>query len=607
MATTRSAAALLAATLPLSVLAQSDPLAEPFSASLELADLNGDTGFRLAGIDAGDISGYSVSSAGDVNGDGIDDLIIGAFPADPYSRYEAGETYVVFGRDAAVGGFPAAIELKDLDGTNGFRLVGIAREDRSGSSVASAGDVNGDSVDDLIIAAFGADPGGRDEAGQTYVVFGRNAAAGGFPAAVELVDLDGTSGFRINGIDANDRSGISVNSAGDVNGDGVDDLIIGAPNADPDGRDFAGETYVVFGRNAASGGFPQAVELADLDGTNGFRLNGINAYDVSGESVASAGDVNGDGVDDIVIGASNADPEGRLFAGETYVVFGRDAALGSFPAVLELASLDGTDGFRLDGIDPYDVSGRSVASAGDINGDGVDDLVIGARGADPSGRDRAGETYVVLGRDGVSGGFPAVIELADLDGTDGFRIEGVDANDSSGEFVASAGDINGDGVGDLIIGAPTADQDGQPFAGEAYVVFGRDAGAGSFPVTIELADLDGTNGFRLNGIDADDNAGFSVASAGDINGDGVSDVVFGAPFADSSGRPLAGESYVVFGRSFAGCPADLDGDGDLTIFDFLAFQNLFDAGDPIADFDGDGRLTLFDFLAFQNAFDAGCP
>jgi hypothetical protein len=210
----------------------------------------------------------------------------------------------------------APLDLSTLDGTNGFRLDGIDRDDYSGYSVSSAGDVNGDGFDDLIIGASGADPGGRNRAGETYVVFGHS---GGFSAAIDLSTLNGTNGFRLDGIDGNDHSGISVSSAGDVNGDGFDDLIIGAHGADPGGDNLAGETYVVFGH---SGGFSTSLDLGALDGSNGFRLDGIDVYDYSGYSVSSAGDVNGDGFDDLIIGAHGPDLGGNAVAGETYVVFG---------------------------------------------------------------------------------------------------------------------------------------------------------------------------------------------------------------------------------------------------------------------------------------------
>ncbi len=246
--------------------------------------------------------------------------------------------------------------------------------------MSSAGDVNGDGFDDLIIGAFGGDPGGDSEAGESYVVFGKSS---GFTAVVDLSTLNGTDGFRLDGLDAGDNSGHSVSSAGDVNGDGFDDVIIGARRAD--GGD-QGESYVVFGK---SSGFPTAVDLSTLNGTDGFRLDGIDAGDESGRSVSSAGDVNGDGFDDLIIGALYADPGGDSSAGESYVVFGKSSG---FTAAIDLSTLNGTNGFRLDGIDAGDQSGVSVSSAGDVNADGFDDVIIGANGGTPGGDIAAGES-----------------------------------------------------------------------------------------------------------------------------------------------------------------------------------------------------------------------
>ncbi|QXE24284.1 integrins alpha chain [Richelia sinica FACHB-800] len=175
-------------------------------------------------------------------------------------------------------------------------------------------------------------------------------------SVLNLSDLNGSNGFKINGITANDYSGFSVSSAGDMNGDGFDDLIIGASGADPNGSS-SGQSYVVFGK---SGGFTFTLNLSDLNGSNGFKINGITAYNFSGRSVSSAGDVNGDGFDDLIIGASGADPNGSS-SGQSYVVFGKK---WGFTSTLNLSALNGSNGFKINGITALDSSGSSVSKCG---------------------------------------------------------------------------------------------------------------------------------------------------------------------------------------------------------------------------------------------------
>ena len=542
-----------------------------FDASLDLANLNGSNGFIIKGINERDRSGTSVSGAGDINGDGIDDLIIGAPGAGTDRLGRRGASYVVFGSE---NGFEASLDLSSLDGSNGFVLSGSVPNGFFGGSVSSAGDINGDGFDDLVIGASRAEPqvptGRYDEyAGLSYVVYGSEDE---FNASLNVSSLDGSNGFVINGINENDRSGFSVSGAGDINGDGLDDLVIGSSKNDP----FfyaAVESYVVFGSND---GFDDSLDLINLNGGNGFVLRGINPFDFPGSSVSDAGDINGDGIDDIIIGAYGGDTTtDRLYnAGESYVVFG---SVDGFDSSLDLSSLDGNNGFTLNGINESDYSGRSVSGAGDVNGDGIDDIIIGAYGADPNGQYNAGESYIVFGS---TDEFDASLDLSSLNNAQGFVVKGINESDYSGRSVSRAGDINGDGIDDFIIGANNADPNGQGNAGESYVIFGLKFGE----------EIEGTPGRDiLRGSQGDDTL-MAFAGNDKLTGKSGNDLLVGGE----------GNDFLLGGTGFD----TLEGGGGR---DRFVFQNPRQTPDRILDFDASEDLILIKQTGFDLNFKGRLP
>ncbi len=480
-------------------------------------------GFVINGETPKSLSGTTVSSAGDVNGDGLDDLIILSLydKDDRNNSDEASRTYVVFGKINET-----VVDLSTIrSSSDGFIINGEMSETISGISASSAGDVNGDGLDDLIIGSHWVDLAGNTQVGKSFVVFGKINTN-----AINLSDItSGTGGFVINGENTNDGSGISVSSAGDVNGDGSDDLIIGAYGA----NGFAGKSFVVFGKNDTN-----AINLSTIEsGTGGFAINNDITADSdagAGASVSSAGDVNGDGLDDLIVGAYRA----QNSSGKSFVVFGKKDNRD----VVNLSAIEsGTGGFVINGENSNDFSGYSVSSAGDVNGDGLDDLIVGAHQADLTDSADAGKSYVVFGKANTD-----AINLSNIvTGTGGFVINGENAGDKSGYSVSSAGDVNGDGLDDLIVGAYYADSAGKADIGKSFVVFGK-----ADTTTVNLSNIiSGTGGFVINGENAGDKSGYSVSSAGDVNGDGLDDLIIGAPSAGSANNANAGKSFVVFGKT----------------------------------------------------------
>lgn len=480
----------------------------------------------------------------------------------------------------------AVVPLSSLNGANGFTVSGRNDNDFTGD-VTAVGDINGDGLDDFAVGAGFADAGGNNR-GQVSVIFGRNT---GFPTNLSLAALGSADGFTLNGEADSDYAGASIRGAGDVNGDGVDDLIIGAALANAAGTD-RGRAYVVFG---SSRGFPSEIDLDNLNGSTGFILNGVLDGDQAGSAVAGAGDVNGDGFDDILIGAQHAKGGGLVGSqrGEAYVVFGKNTP---FAATFNLNGLNGSNGFILNGIADADFAGAAVAGAGDVNGDNIDDMVVGAFHANIGGTLR-GQSYVIFGKNTP---FAATLNLSSLNGTTGFILNGIGDSDVAGRSVAGAGDVNGDGFDDVLIGAQKASGGGTK-RGQAYVIFGKNT---AFASPLVLSSLNGVNGFAINGISNGDYAGTEVAGVGDVNGDGLDDVLTSAPNVGAGGTNR-GQAYVVFGSKSAFAAtlslSTLNGINGFTLNGVADGDRLFDVA-RAGDVNGDG---MDDLLLSANQADAG--
>ena len=399
--------------------------------------------------------GLSVASAGDVNGDGYDDVIVGA-PNNDAAGTDAGQAYLYFGG-------PGADDIPDLI------MTGNNAGDLFGFSVSGAGDVNGDGYDDVLVGAIGYDSPGVS-AGRVYLFHG-----GSPPSNLGYLQFSAAA--------AGDGFGYSVARAGDINGDGYADIIVGAPFNDAGGTD-AGRAYVYFGGNNDAN-----ADITFTDAAAGDRF---------GWSVSGAGDVNADRFSDVIVGGFlNGGGNGRA-----YVYFGGQGADNTADLILV-----GSAAERL---------GNAVSSAGDVNGDGYSDLIVGAYTNSVAGTN-AGRAYVYYG--GVA-----------PDATADVTLTGVAGGDFFGYSVSGAGDVNGDGYADVIVGANGVNTIFTD-TGRAYVYLG----GGSPDASADIV---------FTGKAANDFHGAFVSSAGDVNGDGFSDVIVGAYGCDTTNGTDTGRAYV---------------------------------------------------------------
>ena len=406
--------------------------------------------------------GHSVAPAGDVDGNGLSDVIVGA----PGYGESAGRAYLLDVNNSA---------FSTLEAGQVFAQFG--------TSVAGAGDVNGDGFSDVIVGSNLHD-NGQDNEGRAFVYYG--GATG--PAASPSWTAESNQAFA--------EFGYSVASAGDVNGDGFSDVIVGAYGYD-NGQDDEGRAFVYHGSAAGLGASPA------------WRAESNQASSGFGYAVASAGDVNRDGFSDVIVGAYLFD-NGQNNEGRVFVYHGSATGLANSPSWTAESNQAIAD------------FGIAVATAGDVNGDGYSDVIVGAPSFD-NGQDGEGRALVYLGSSTGLGAAPAWTAEANL------------LNAQFGYAVGTAGDVNGDGYSDVIVGVPYYGN-GQSDEGRALTYQGSAGGLAAGPAWT----AEGNQDFA--------SLGFAVATGGDMNGDGFSDVIVGAPLLDDQPGNDAGYALAYFGN-----------------------------------------------------------
>ncbi len=437
---------------------------DTFSILALLTDADADLNFLG---DSGDQAGQSLALGGDLTGDGVPDIVIGA-PGSSDAAEDAGAVYLVPGTSTG------EVDWNEAE----IMLVGGEADEQSGSSVAWVGDVDADGSDDLLVGVPGDATFGTDS-GVSYLVLG----------PITADDELGSAGVAILGQQSGEAVGCSVAGGGDMNEDGYDDIIVGAYGVDSE----AGAVYL---------GYGPITSVRYLD-TMDIELTGEAAGDNAGWAVAMAGDLDGNGADDVLIGAQSESTVATE-AGAAYVLY------GPITTGVGLGSADA----KLTGEAAWDYAGYSVSPAGDVDGDGLGDVLVGARYED-SGGGAAGAVYLLLGP--VSG--TASLSTAHA------KLLGGGESETAGNAIAPMGDIDSDGYGDIAIGAVGRAEQGTN-TGVVYVITGPITG------TITITD---TTWSQVDGSAAGDKLGYAVAGGQDVDGDGLPDLIVGAPYEDGNG------------------------------------------------------------------------
>lgn len=487
---------------------------------LDVSSMAPADGLTITGIAFGETElsfRFVAVGAGDLNDDGFDDLAIA------HETVTEARVYILYGSDQP---FPSSFDIESIDATKGIVLrAPVQQYYNYPFGLAAIGDTNGDGVDDLLIGRVGMHTTAF-AAGSAFVIYGK---AGGLSSDIDLTLLDGSEGSVFPGTTGFESIARNVGAAGDVNNDGYADFFIGTGRIGDDPLSEGG-TYLIFGSPT---GYGAEFDFSTIDGSNGTLMLGANDHDRFALDFAGGGDINGDGIDDMVFGAAG-ESDVPAYTSRSYAVFGHT---DGFSATTQISALDNNDRWIINA--RYGFNFGNAITTGDFNGDGLFDIAIGD---DQYGN--PGSVQLIFG-DATPKTAPVEVSDYFFSEADG-ELRGHALMAHAGSAVDFIGDINGDGFSDLIVDG--FDQASE--SGRASVVFGSDQ---PFDDVKDLGQLNGFDGFAVSGFGSPLNVQYEVSRAGDLNGDGFADfVISGGSFG------TGGVAFVVFGRNAKPSVASID-------------------------------------------------